>query len=439
MITPDLRTEPRTVMLGRRDVKLAVAGLCALVMVALQACTTTSMPEPKYPIYMQDKPAEAVPAQDTPDNTPAPAPYTPAVTTPSPSGTVTTTDLAPPPPPPPPPEDADYTSTSGGTTTTTPKPSPSKPVAAKPSSSNAAAPVSAPVRDTRAGFVYVLQAHDTLYGVSRRFGVPIRELYDINGLSETASLRIGQRIVLPVTASDKGVEEHANGAGMVKLAAALTPSKPAPAAPVKAPATTPAKPPVTAHVTPPAKPVVTTTTTTVTTVTPPAKPAVAPPVTATVTPPVVRPPVAPAPVIAGFPGNSQISQMGRGLFVWPVKGKILVPFGQLAPNVRNDGINIQASSGTEIRAASDGIVVYEGDQVKELGNTVYIKHANGWYTGYSHMATMSVKNNERVTRGQVIGTVGQTGVIDQPQLHFEIRYTPSTDIARPVDPNLVLP
>ena len=52
---------------------------------------------------------------------------------------------------------------------------------------------------------------------------------------------------------------------------------------------------------------------------------------------------------------------------------------------------------------------------------------------------MTVKNNERVTKGQVIGHVGQTGTIDQPQLHFEIRYTPSTDIARPVDPSLVLP
>ena len=52
---------------------------------------------------------------------------------------------------------------------------------------------------------------------------------------------------------------------------------------------------------------------------------------------------------------------------------------------------------------------------------------------------MKVKNNEHVNKGQVIGTVGQTGTIDKPQLHFEIRYTPSTDIARPIDPTLVLP
>jgi murein DD-endopeptidase MepM/ murein hydrolase activator NlpD len=131
--------------------------------------------------------------------------------------------------------------------------------------------------------------------------------------------------------------------------------------------------------------------------------------------------------------------MGKGKFVWPVKGHVLVPFGQLAPNIRNDGLNIAASAGTEVKAASEGTVVYEGDQVKELGNTIYIKHDNGWYTGYSHLQSMKVKNNEHVSKGQVIGTVGQTGTIDKPQLHFEIRYTPSTDIARPIDPTLVLP
>lgn len=413
MTTPDLRTEPRK-HLYCGAAKVALAGLCGVVMLALQACATTSMPQPKYPIYMQDKPAEAVETVgQAGDDTPAPAPAdtTPSVTPMASNGGITTTDLAPPPPPPPPEDD-----------TTPPAPTPVT-ASARP------APVAvAPVKDTRAAYVYVLQAHDTLYGVSRRFGVPVHDLYDINGLSETASLRIGQKILLPASAADKGAEEHANGAGMVKLAAALAPGKPAPVVPAKAPVTT-------------------TTTTTVKTTT---KPAVVPPVTtpapvatkpAVTPPPVAKPAVTPVvtPPVAGFPNNAQIAQMGKGMFVWPVKGRILVPFGQLAPNVRNDGINIQASSGTEIRAASDGIVVYEGDQVKELGNTVYIKHPNGWYTGYSHMASMSVKNNEKVTKGQVIGTVGQTGVIDQPQLHFEIRYTPSTDIARPIDPNLVLP
>ncbi len=355
--------------------KCLLAGACGLLLVALQGCTTAdgTLPSPKYPIYMQDKPAEATETvgQAGDDK--------PVVTPPTSRGAIETTELAPPPPPPPP--------VSTATTAT-------------------AAPA-APVRDTRAAYVYVLQPHDTLYGVSRRFGVPVKDLYDINGLNPDASLRVGQKVLLPASAVDKGVEDHANGPTMVKLAAVLT--KPA------TPAVTPAAKPVT-------------------------KPVVAPPSATTPAAPVAKP-VAPQPVTpaSNFPTNAQIAEKGRGRFVWPVRGRLLVPFGQLAPNVRNDGINIGASAGTEIKAAADGVVVYEGDQVKELGNTVYIKHTDGWYTGYSHMATMIVKNNERVTKGQVIGTVGKTGVIDQPQLHFEIRYTPSTDIAKPIDPTLVLP
>ncbi|MBW8734394.1 MAG: M23 family metallopeptidase [Asticcacaulis sp.] len=369
--------------------RLCALGAVGLGMLMLQACSTT-MPEPKYPIYMQDKPAEATqtPAQAGDDK-----PAVPAINGQGSKGGISATDLPPPPPPPPPADTASASSSSS---------------------------VSAPVRDTRAAYVYVLQAHDTLYGVSRRFGVPVKMLYDLNGLEPNSPLRIGQKILLPANAVDKGAEEHASGPTMVKLTQALAkPSTPPPAAQTAATKpVVPAKPPVqTAAVTtpPPVAP----------------KPAVTPPAPK----PAVTQPVAPS----GFPSNAQLSQMGKGLFVWPVRGKILVPFGQLAPNVRNDGINIAAEEGTEVRAASDGVVVYEGDQVKELGNTVYIKHPNGWYTGYSHLLNMAVKNNQKVTKGEIIGHIGQSGVIDRPQLHFEVRYTPSTDIARPIDPTLVLP
>ncbi|HVZ29689.1 MAG TPA: M23 family metallopeptidase [Asticcacaulis sp.] len=382
--------------LGKAFWLAALGGIAAL---ALQGCATDEMPQPKYPIYMQNKPAEAT-------QTPAQAEEPPAIKGPASSGSVTTSDLTPPPPPPP------------------PEPSTSA------SSSSSSETASAPVKDTRAAYVYILQAHDTLYGVSRRFGVPVKTLYEINGLAPDSGLRIGQKILLPDTAVDKGAEEHANGPGMVKLNAALPPAKSTTPAPAKPATPAPAKPATSAT-----KPTTTTTTTTTT------KPTVSSPATTTttttVTKPVETPPAPPA--ATGFPSNTQIAQMGKGLFVWPVKGKILVPFGQLAPNVRNDGINIAADAGTDVKASADGVVVYEGDQVKELGNTIYIKHPNGWYTGYSHLLSMTVKNNEHVTKGQVIAKVGQTGVIDRPQLHFEVRYTPSTDIAKPIDPNLVLP
>jgi len=389
----DPNTPTRPTVWARAAKGLALAATGGLFLM-LQACSSTEMAQPKYPIYMQDKPAEAIqtPAQAG-DDRPVVAPPAGPV---APEGKVSTTDLAPPPPPPPPPSVS--------------------------SSAAADSAPAAPVKDTRAAFVYVLQPHDTLYGVSRRFGVPVAQIYDINGLAANASLRIGQKILLPPSAADKGVDPHASGAGMVKLQAALA-AKPAvaPAAPsAKGKADT--KPTV-------AKPDT-------------VRPAVAAPAKPTTfDAPAAKPETKAAPPepASGFPSNEKLSQMGRGMFGWPLRGKILVPFGQLAPNVRNDGINIAAETGADVKAAADGVVVYEGNQVKELGNTVYIKHANGWYTGYSHLATMNVQNNQHVAKGQTIGTAGQTGVIDRPQLHFEIRYTPSTDIARPIDPMLVLP
>ena len=398
--------------------KILLTGLGVIGVLVLPACVAPgSLPQPKYPIYMQDKPAETsdTPAPSDEGATP-PGDASPAIIAPESHGDIATNDL---PPPPPPPAD-DVTAATAASTSSS----------SSAASAAAVAPVTAPVRDTHAASVYVLQAHDTLYGVSRRFGVPVKTLYDINALGPDSSLRVGQRILLPASAADKGAEAHANGPGMARLGGAPDAEGPPPTAvaPPARPVTVAAAKPPAAKPAVAAKPVVTppATTTTVTTTKPSG--------TTTTTTTVVA-----APPPGGFPSGAQLSAMGKGLFVWPVKGRIVVPFGQLAPNVRNDGINIAAEEGSNVLASADGVVVYEGDQVKELGNTIYVKHPGGWYTGYSHLGTMAVTNNERVTKGEIIGTVGHTGVIDRPQLHFEIRYTPSTDIAKPVDPNLVLP
>jgi murein DD-endopeptidase MepM/ murein hydrolase activator NlpD len=93
-----------------------------------------------------------------------------------------------------------------------------------------------------------------------------------------------------------------------------------------------------------------------------------------------------------------------------------------------------------VRAAADGQVVYAGDQVPSFGNLVLVKHDGGWVTAYAHMSRILVKNRDQVMQGQELGEVGQTGSVDRPQLHFEIRYAASPkDKATPVDPGLLLP
>jgi murein DD-endopeptidase MepM/ murein hydrolase activator NlpD len=140
------------------------------------------------------------------------------------------------------------------------------------------------------------------------------------------------------------------------------------------------------------------------------------------------------------PTDAQISQMGKGRFIWPITGAILSDFGAKPGGQHNDGIDIQAELGAAVRASADGEVVYAGDQVPGFGKLVLIQHADGWNTVYAYLSRIDVKNHEKVIQGQQIGQAGATGGVSEPQLHFEARYTPSpAERARPVDPKLVLP
>ncbi|WP_093147914.1 LysM peptidoglycan-binding domain-containing M23 family metallopeptidase [Thalassobaculum litoreum] len=124
---------------------------------------------------------------------------------------------------------------------------------------------------------------------------------------------------------------------------------------------------------------------------------------------------------------------GRG-FTWPVKGRVISGFGPREGGLHNDGINILAPAGSEVRAAENGIVVYAGNELRGFGNLLLVKHDDGYTTAYAHADQLLVGRGDQVQRGQVIATVGQTGNVSQPQLHFEIRKGP-----RPVDPSKQLP
>lgn len=127
----------------------------------------------------------------------------------------------------------------------------------------------------------------------------------------------------------------------------------------------------------------------------------------------------------------KIAARSSSKFSWPVRGKILSHFGSKSNGLFNDGINIGASHGTAVMSAENGVVAYAGNEVKGMGNLVIIQHSDGWMTVYAHMNSLSVRRGTKVSVGQKIGTVGQTGKVDKPQLHFEIRkgtkaYNPSS-------------
>jgi murein DD-endopeptidase MepM/ murein hydrolase activator NlpD len=138
--------------------------------------------------------------------------------------------------------------------------------------------------------------------------------------------------------------------------------------------------------------------------------------------------------------DAAVSTAGRGLFIWPLKGAILSPFGDRGPGQRNDGLDISASTGESVKAAAGGEVVYAGSSIPGFGNLVLVKHPGGWVTAYAHLDRIEVRMRDEVSQGEEIGQAGQTGVVDRPELHFEVRYAPDpSEKARPVDPTLVLP
>lgn len=327
--------------------------------------------------------------------------------------------------------------------------------------------------------VYVVKPGDTLYGLSRQYQVDTAELVRLNNLQQPYTLKAGQTLRLPgqspVPASTTAI---ASAAPVAK-----PPGMPAPGRKPEAPpaassmpaeraqrptvevATLPPPPSSAPVTTGPTRPVVIAPPATASgsapgrkgveaeTLAPPsaaaqaqAAPAAvavapdrrpAPPPASTNPPsasaPVAEPPptqVAAAPPPAP-PREETVPARAGNRFLWPVRGTILSGFGEKPGGLRNDGINIGAPRGTAVAAAENGVVAYAGNQLKSFGNLVLIRHDGGWVTVYAHLDAIGVEQGQRVTRGQGIGTVGQTGNVRSPQLHFAVRK--GEQVLNPVD------
>lgn len=301
---------------------------------------------------------------------------------------------------------------------------------------------------------YIVQKGDSLYTVSRMFNVDSSELSQLNNLTPPYKLTVGQPLRLPGGRAGEGAPAAPTAiatapippvsprAGRIESAELPSPSGDAPAPAVAAPASAEggaataaggeeihtfqpgqeprtlrppgAKPPPSSSAPAPAAPAALAAPSIVPPETPPSKPAAGKPAeVAAATPPAAPPPPAAA--------EEEPPARGGGRFLWPVKGKVISSYGPKPDGMHNDGLNIAANKGTPVIAADNGIVAYSGNELRGFGNLLLVKHADGWITAYAHLDTMSVERGAKVKRGQVIGTVGQTGAVTSPQLHFELR------------------
>lgn len=253
---------------------------------------------------------------------------------------------------------------------------------------------------------YVVQRGDTLLVVARRLGVDFQALARTNGKNTPYTIFVGEKLRVPGSYGGRPATEASSTSGGTLVIA--SPNAPGGA---KAPSRA-----STATITrlPPAEP------------TAPSAPV-----------PEARPGGGNNPQVASAPPSQPVSLpppppplAGRG-FVWPLHGDVLNEFGPMAKGQHNDGVNIAAPRGTPVRAAENGVVAYVGNELKGFGNLLLIKHADGWMTAYAHNDQLLVHKGEQVRRGQQIATVGASGNVTQPQLHFELRR--GTEAVNPAD------
>ncbi|MBZ9677224.1 peptidoglycan DD-metalloendopeptidase family protein [Mesorhizobium sp. ES1-1] len=238
----------------------------------------------------------------------------------------------------------------------------------------ASKPQVAEAKATSSAGTYTVQSGDTLSSIARKTGVGPVALKQANGLQDGV-LKIGQTLKVPAAGA----------------------------------------------------------TTTVAT----AKPAKVDPVTTATTQPAAK--ATPSETLASYtpPKKDKVIQQaedddavapdatGIGKMRWPVRGRVISGFGG-----GKDGVDIAVPTGTPVKAAENGVVIYAGDGLKEFGNTVLVRHENGLVTVYGHASSIEVQRGQKVKRGQEIALSGMSGTTDSPKLHFEVRKN-----SAPVDPS----
>jgi murein DD-endopeptidase MepM/ murein hydrolase activator NlpD len=250
--------------------------------------------------------------------------------------------------------------------------------------------------------VHVVAPGETLTKISHIYNKSLVELAKANNIQPHTKLTIGDKIIIPgmrvTSAPRKDTPKVAEAQPLPNLAPAK--AAPAPAVVAAKPAAAPAK-------------------------TPAGKQAAVPPAEPTQSAAMVTPandtPV-PATAAKAAEGNAPS-------FRWPVKARVIAGFGPKTNGQQNDGINLAVPEGTPVKAAEDGVVAYAGSELKGYGNLVLIRHSNGYVTAYAHAKELMVKRGDTIKRGQVVAKSGQTGNVEGPQLHFEIRKGPA-----PMDP-----
>ncbi|MFL5356248.1 peptidoglycan DD-metalloendopeptidase family protein [Archangium sp.] len=217
---------------------------------------------------------------------------------------------------------------------------------------------------------------ETVYRIAKTYGITVEELSEANGIDDPRSLTVGQVLIIP------GFEQPVPVA--TESSPTPEPEEERPGPGTKPPTRTPAKAPAV--------------------VSAPSRPASRP----------GSPPARPVPET-------------KGMLDWPLRGVLYARFGKKGREP-HDGIDLAVPVGTPVKTAQEGDVLYAGEQ-RGYGLIVIVQHSERLITLYAHNRDLRVRTGQKVRRGQVIATVGESGKTSGPQLHFEVRVD-----GKPMDP-----
>ena len=231
------------------------------------------------------------------------------------------------------------------------------------------------------GVYHTVEPGQTLFRISRTYGVDSDYLARINNISDPSQIRAGTRLFIP-------------GAERQRTVAVVTPQSTSTTQPRSSPSPRTSSAPSSVPVPQP------------------------PPRTTT-------PPVPSPPVTATAPQKK---------FHWPLEGRILRQFSASAQAGAGRGIEIAAQPGTAVHAAEAGRVIYSGDGVSGYGHLVILQHDDQLFTVYGFNQRNLVSQGAFVSRGEKIALSGTPPSGGESRLHFEVRSG-----KEPVNPQLYLP
>lgn len=123
----------------------------------------------------------------------------------------------------------------------------------------------------------------------------------------------------------------------------------------------------------------------------------------------------------------------KGKLPWPVEGKVAIPYGtqkdpQFNTPIFRSGAYIRAGADTLAKAVYNGKVVF-AEWFKGYGQLVIINHGDGYHTLYGSLSEIFTKVGDIIKVKQIVGRVGNSGILNAPGLYFELRYK-----GKPLDP-----